>query len=182
MPPGRYSVRMTAAGQTLAEPFAVLKDPRSRATPAELAEQYALLSAIRDRTSMAHEAVKTIRRVRDQLQARRARLGQRGGAVGRAAAPLLARLAEIEGELYQVRNRSAQDPLNYPIKLSNKIAALGPTVGSAEAKPTAQSYEAFRLLAAQLDVELKRLADVLERQLPAVNAALETAGAEPVAP
>ena len=62
VPPGRYSVRMTAAGQTFTEAFNVLKDPRTKATPAELAEQYALASAIRDRTSMAHDAVKTIRK------------------------------------------------------------------------------------------------------------------------
>ena len=98
----------------------------------------------------------------------------------RAAGPLLARLGEIESSIYQVKNRSSQDPLNYPIQLNNKIAALGPTVASTEAKPTAQSYEAFRLLSAQLDAELKRLAEVLERQLPPVNAELKKAGAEPL--
>lgn len=182
VPPGRYTVRLTAAGQTLTGPFRVLKDPRTKATPAELAEQYALASAIRDRTSMAHDAVKTIRRLREQLDARRARLGARGGAGARAAGPLLTRLAEIESSIYQVRNRSSQDPLNYPIQLNNKIAALGPTVASAEAKPTAQSYEAFKELAAQLDVELKRLSETLDRHLPGVNAELTKAGAEPLAP
>ncbi|MGH7517108.1 MAG: glycosyl hydrolase [Gemmatimonadales bacterium] len=182
VPPGRYTVRLSAAGQTLTEPFRVLKDPRTKATPAELAEQYALASAIRDRTSMAHDAVKTIRHLRQQLDARQARLGTRGGAVARAASPLLTRLAEIESSIYQVRNRSSQDPLNYPIQVNNKIAALGPTVMSAEAKPTAQSYEAFKELAAQLDVELKRLSETLDRHLPAVNTELKKAGAEPLAP
>jgi hypothetical protein len=108
-------------------------------------------------------------------------LGNRGGGVARAAGPLLARLGEIERAIYQVRNRSAQDPLNYPIQLNNKIAALGPTVASAEAKPTAQSYEAFRMLSAQLDAELKRLRETLDRQLPPVNAELKKVGAEPLA-
>jgi photosystem II stability/assembly factor-like uncharacterized protein len=182
VPPGRYSVRLTAAGQTLTAPFAVLKDPRSAATPADLAEQFALASAIRDRTSMAHDAVRTIRSLRAQLEARHGRLGNRGGGVARAAGPLLARLAEIERTLYQVRNRSSQDPLNYPIQLNNKIAALGPTVGSAEAKPTAQTHEAFRVLSAQLDVELKRLSEAMDRLLPPVNAELKKAGADPLAP
>jgi len=30
----------------------------------------------------------------------------------------------VEEDLYQVRNRSNQDPLNFPIKLNNQIAAL----------------------------------------------------------
>ncbi len=182
VPPGRYTVRMTAAGQTVSEPFTVLGDPRTSASPADLAEQYALLSAIRDRTSTAHDAVKTIRSLRGQLEARQAGLGARGGAVTRAASPLLARLAEIERSIYQVRNRSSQDPLNYPIQLNNKIAALGPTVASTEAKPTAQAYEAFRALSAQLDAELKRLSEVLERQLPPLNAQLKKAGADRLMP
>jgi photosystem II stability/assembly factor-like uncharacterized protein len=182
VPPGRYVVRLLAAGQRLEQPLVVLKDPRSTATPADLAEQYALLSAIRDRTSMAHDAVKTIRDLRNRLTERVSALGQRGAAVSLAARPLMTQLGEIEAELYQVKNRSSQDPLNYPIQLNNQIAALGPTVASAEAKPTAQSHEAFRTLAAQLDVQLRRLAEALERQLPAVNAALRKAGATPLAP
>ena len=31
------------------------------------------------------------------------------------------RLGRIEEEVYQVRNRSSQDPLNFPIKLNNKL-------------------------------------------------------------
>jgi hypothetical protein len=182
VPPGRYGVRLLIAGQRLEQPLVVLKDPRSTATPADLAEQYALLSAIRDRTSMAHDAVKTIRSLRDQLAERVSALGPRGAAVVQAARPLMAQLGEIEAELYQVKNRSSQDPLNYPIQLNNQIAALGPTVASAEAKPTAQSHEAFRILAAQLDAQLRRLTEALERQLPAVNAALRKAGATPLAP
>jgi hypothetical protein len=182
VPPGRYTVRMTAAGQTFTEAFNVLKDPRTEATPSALAEQYALASAIRDRTSMAHDAVKTIRSLRTQLEARQAALAGRGGGVTRAAGPLLARLGQIESAIYQVKNRSSQDPLNYPIRLGNKIAALGPTVASTEAKPTAQSYEAFRMLSGELDAELRRLAEVLERQLPPLDAELRKAGAEPLEP
>jgi hypothetical protein len=182
VPPGRYVVRLLAAGQRLEQPLVVLKDPRSTATPADLAEQYALLSAIRDRTSMAHDAVKTIRDLRNRLTERVSALGQRGAAVSLAARPLMTQLGEIEAELYQVKNRSSQDPLNYPIQLNNRIAALGPTVASAEAKPTAQSHEAFRMLAAELDAQLRLLAEALERRLPAVNAALRKAGAEPLAP
>jgi len=33
-------------------------------------------------------------------------------------------LTAVEVEVYQVKNQSGQDPLNYPIKLNNKIAAL----------------------------------------------------------
>ena len=175
-------MRLLVGGRPLEQPLTVVGDPRSPAPPADLAEQYALLSAMRDRTSMAHDAVKTIRHLRQQLASRQAHLGSRGAPVGRAAGPLLARLGEIEQTLYQVKNRSAQDPLNYPIRLNNKIAALAPVVASAAAKPTAQASEAFRVLAAELDGQLRRLAEALERQLPSVNAELRKVGAEPLVP
>jgi hypothetical protein len=52
-------------------------------------------------------------------------------------------LAAVEEQLYQVRNRSNQDPLNYPIRLNNRIAALLGVVEGADGAPTRQSYQVF---------------------------------------
>lgn len=38
----------------------------------------------------------------------------------------------VEEEIYQVRNERNQDPLNYPIRLHNKIGAL---LGAVEVQP-----------------------------------------------
>ncbi len=46
-----------------------------------------------------------------------------------------------------MKNRSGQDPLNFPIMLNNKIAALSGVIESADHKPTEQSYEVFNELA-----------------------------------
>jgi hypothetical protein len=54
-----------------------------------------------------------------------------------------------------VRNRSGQDPLNYPIKLNNKIAALAGVIESADAKPT-NSHEVFTLPGEQAQTEAER--------------------------
>ena len=69
---------------------------------------------------------------------------------------MLVPLTAVEEEVYQVRNRSGQDPLNYPIKLNNKIAALIGVIESADNKPTDQSVEVFNELSAQLDAQLQR--------------------------
>ena len=68
----------------------------------------------------------------------------------------------MEGEIYQYRNRSSQDPLNYPIRLNNKLAALQGIVESGDAKPTDQSYAVFKDLSARLDKELARLEAVVK--------------------
>jgi photosystem II stability/assembly factor-like uncharacterized protein len=181
VPPGRYTVRLGVAGQQLSEPFIVKKDPRSGASDADLAEQYALLVQIRDGTSAANDAVRRIRELKRELDERRKAAPKgREAALAKAAAPLVARLDAIEGELYQVRNRSSQDPLNYPIKLNNEIAALGGVVGSTEAKPTAQSYEVFRRVSAELDAQLEALRTATAKLLPPVNAELARLSLAPV--
>jgi hypothetical protein len=80
-----------------------------------------------------------------------------------------ARLSVIEEDLYQVRNQSGQDPLNFPIKLNNKIAALGSSIEHGDGKPTAGSYEVFDVLTKRLQEEQAKLDAVVKADLPRVN-------------
>jgi hypothetical protein len=137
---------------------------------------------IRDKTSQANDAVKTIRNVKAQLADRAKRMpADKRAAFSQATSDLNNRLASIEGEIYQVRNQSSQDPLNYPIKLNNKIAALSGVVGGTDAKPTSQSYVVFNDLSTQLDRQLSAMRDVLGG-LPAINATLAAAGLPAIVP
>ena len=183
-PPGAYQVRLLVDGAPVAtERFALKKDPRSAATPADYAAQFAFLRQVRDRTSQAHDAVKSIRWVRAELADREKKLS--GTALSEFVAlarPLRAELAVVEDSIYQTRNRSGQDPLNYPIRLNNKIAALAGVAGSAEARPTDQTVEVFRVLSAQLDAELAKMRRTLEGRLPPVNAVLRAARLPEIAP
>jgi len=172
IPPGTYSVRLTAGDRSESQTFQILRDPRANATQTDLDAQYAFLIQVRDKTSEANNAVRTIRNVKAQLTARRQAAGNRGPALDRLGRTLEADLSAVEAEIYQVKNRSGQDPLNYPIKLNNQIAALAGVAGSGEARPTAQTIEVFRILSEQLDVQLKQLNELLGTRLAAVNAEL----------
>ena len=182
IPPGTYSVRITAGDKTESQTFQVLRDPRTNATQGDLDAQYAFLVQVRDRTTEANNAVRTIRNVKAQLEDRRAKAGSKGAALDKLASALSAKLSSVEEEIYQVKNRSGQDPLNYPIRLNNQLAALAGVAGSTEARPTAQSYEVFKLLSAQLDEQLKRLTDALGSDLSAVNAELGRLGLDKITP
>jgi photosystem II stability/assembly factor-like uncharacterized protein len=175
--PGRYGVRMTVAGgPPETQRFILRPDPRSKTTRAELAEQFAFLTAVRDRTTDANNAVRTIRNVRSQIANRQSRLPEaQRAAFAQTAGPLLTNLASIEGEIYQVRNQSGQDPLNYPIKLNNKIAALAGVASDSDTRPTSQTREVFRILSGQLDAQLERLR-VAMKGLGALNTQLTSAG------
>src|SRR5947207_11903174 len=108
-------------------------------------------------------------------------MGGQSEAFKRAAEDLANRLAAVEGEIYQVRNQSSQDPLNYPIKLNNKIAALAGVVGGSDARPTSQSYTVFNDLSAQLDRQLSAMSGAL-LVLPSINATLKLAGLPAIVP
>ena len=96
--------------------------------------------------------------------------GDAGRTIARAADSLNARLTAVEEAIYQTKNRSSQDPLNYPIRLNNKLAALTDVVGDADARPTEQARQVFAELSAALQVELDRLQVALDTGVPAFNA------------
>jgi hypothetical protein len=171
--PGTYKVRLTLGDWSQTREFAVRGDPRLKTTPVEYQQQFDLLMKIRDRVSAANDAVRRIREVRDQIDgaATRARglPGDAGKRIAQQADSIKGRLAAVEQAIYQVQNRSSQDPLNYPIRLNNKIAALAGVVASADAAPTAQSVQVFDQLSAALQVQLDRLKAVLDADVPAFN-------------
>ena len=176
-PAGRYTVRITAHGETKSRDFNIAIDPRLEAdgvSEADLLDQFKLSMRVRDKVSEANQAVIDIRNIRDQVTARLQKVtARRKVEIQKLADGLLQPLAVVEAEAYQVKNRSGQDPLNYPIRLNNKIAALSGVIESADSKPTDQSVEVFNELSAQLDAQLEKMRQTLNTELPRLNAALK---------
>ena len=178
-PPGKYSARLTASGVTKTEAFAITRnDAVKTITDADLLEQFKLAKQINDRVNAANEAVLRIRNVKDQVNARVTKTND--GAIKAAADPLVEKLTSIEGEIYQYRNRSNQDPLNYPIRLNNKLAALQGLVETGDFKPTDQSYAVFKDLSARLDKQFGELDTVFSIDLANFNKLLQRKKLEPV--
>jgi photosystem II stability/assembly factor-like uncharacterized protein len=169
--PGTYQVRLSVDGKTMTESFEVKKDPRLEVTPAELAKQFDLLLKIRDKLTETHEAIIQLRDVRRQVDdiARRAKDQPNAKALTDAAKALTAKLTAVEEALYQTKNQSSQDPLNYPIRLNNKLAALAGVVGSADAAPTDQSHAVYEELTGKINAQLQTLRQVIGTELPAFN-------------
>jgi molybdopterin converting factor small subunit len=173
-------VRLRVGGDTQTQTFALRKDPRSPSSLADLQEQFRFLIAVRDKVTEANNAVRTVRNVRFQVEDRRKKIGD-NAEFASTAKTLLDRLAAAEGEIYQVRNQSSQDPLNYPIKLNNKIAALSGVAGG-EYRPTRQVREVFTTLSKDLDTELAKIKAALDELLPKLNATLRGANLEIIVP
>jgi hypothetical protein len=195
--PGNYQVRMTASGQTLTQAFAVTKNPNlSNVTDADLRDQFTLAMQIRDRLSQANATVVKIRALKDQVTDRLAKLGATPAGQGfslankkssaaekrlvAAGQDLLTKLTAVEGEIYQYRNQSSQDPLNFPVKLNDKLAGLEGVVESADARPTAAAAEVFKDLSARLDAEIAKLDGLLKTEVPALNKLTASRKLEPI--
>jgi photosystem II stability/assembly factor-like uncharacterized protein len=171
LPPGTYQVKLTAEGKTYTQNFEIKADPRLTTAPADYAKQLELGLKIRDKLTETHTAIIQIRDVRKQVEDLLKRVaGQPNFKVlNDAGTALNKNLTAIEETLYQTKNQSSQDPLNFPIRLNNKLAALAGVVGSAEAAPTAQSYAVYDEVVAQINAELQRLARIMQTDVPAFN-------------
>jgi Sortilin, neurotensin receptor 3, len=164
--PGSYQVRLTVNGKSQTESFLVKKDPRLTTTPEDYTKQLTLALQVRDKLSAANEGVIRIREIRKQLEPYAARSDKR---VADAAKALMAKLTTVEEELYQTKNRASEDPLNFPIKLNNKLAHVLGVVSNAEAPPTQQSYMVYEDLATRANGQLKTLDGLLTSDLSAFN-------------
>jgi hypothetical protein len=179
-PPGEFRTRIIANGVTQTESLRVLKDPRlTEVTNADLQEQFKLASQVRDRVSEADEMVVQIRSIKKQLKDRTVKA--KNPDINAASERLTAKLTAVEEDVYQVQNRSNQDPLNFPIKLNNQLAALARSIETGDAKPTDASYVVFHELNARLDALKARLADAL-MNLAQVNELLTSHQLEKVTP
>ncbi|HZU22081.1 MAG TPA: hypothetical protein VE998_04555 [Terriglobales bacterium] len=179
--PGSYKVRLTINGQSASaqtQSFNLTLDPRVHATPADLKKQFDLAMRVRDRVTAADQAVITARSLRDQVNDRLKNVNSSEAKT--AGATLNSHLTQVEEAIYQVRNRSNQDPLNFPIKLNNKIAHLMGVIEDADAAPTDQTYAAFNQLSQELDVQLAALKTTVSTDLPAFNRILAAANAPPI--
>ena len=153
-PPGEYKLTMIADGQKLSTTFRWLKDPRTPATDADLQEKFRFQMQIVAKLNQAHDALKRIRKARDE----------KGAAVD---AEWLKGVTEVEEAIYQTKNKSGQDPLNYPIRLNDKLSGVLSNVSSGDFRPTKQSYEVFNMLAKQLDDQLAKLNKLMPPEKPA---------------
>jgi hypothetical protein len=179
VPPGTYSVRLTVDGKTQTQTFEVKKDLRLTTTPEEYTKQVTLALQVRDKLSDTNEGVIRIREVRKQLDEYARRDDKR---VADAAKALSAKLTTIEEELYQTKNRASEDPLNFPIKLNNKLAHVLGLVEASDNQPTQQSYMVYEDLATRVNGQLKALDGLMTSDLAAFNKLIHDSNAPAIQP
>jgi hypothetical protein len=177
--PGRYEATLRVGEWSMTQPFELIKDPRISTSDEDLAEQFDLQMKIRDKLSDIVTGVNTIRSLRRQLDEWTQRLAAEGDTAKgliETANGIRQRLEAIENELVQREFTADGDTLNYREKLFEKLSDLPPVVGSADARPTTQTYAVYEKLAGQADEQLAALGAVLDGDVAQLNRELAERG------
>ena len=170
--PGQYYVKLTVNEKSEEQSFNILKDPRSNSTNEDLKEQFDFLLSVRDKVSDIHQTIIDIRSSRSQLIDLKSKISDKYPDMENSISDVISRITLIEEKLYQTKNRSGQDPLNFPIRLNNKLAHLTSVASVGNFKPTDQMYNVRDELIGLIDKELKMWEDIKENDLVKLNSTI----------
>jgi len=179
-PPGGYRVRLTVDGNSVEQPLTVVGDPRVAADDAGAQQQFEFVRELGEVLSRAHRGIRDLRTARADLDLVEGRLAlARKAGADEAGCEALDReletarkvLLEVEERLYQTKNKSGQDPLNYPIRLTDKLAGVRSAAMDGDFAPTAQQRAVGEELVQAIESELMRLDGAFESLLPSIDAA-----------
>lgn len=176
--PGVYKARLTVAGKTMEESFEILRDPRTNVSDEHFAAQFSFVQSVGAKLTEAHRAIREIRTVRSRLQLLKSELPA-GDSLREITAMISAidsSMTKVEEALYQTKSRSSQDPLNFPVRLNDKLANLMGLNVNGDFPPTSQSLEVrdylFKLTDEQLNIwKVHKLQDI-----PRLNQLIRSSG------
>ena len=171
--PGTYQVHLTANGATQSHTFNILADPRAEVSVADMQQQYDFITEINETVDAAHQSIKKIRKINEQLGAfmKQYKDNEATKELVEKAKAMKEGFEEIEKALYQTQNRSNQDPLNFPIRLTNKLAHLNSLVSLDDFPPTAQDIAVKEELSAEIHTQLEAFNKLVDEEMTAFNKA-----------
>ncbi len=180
-PPGEYTVKMDVDSKVYTTKLRLLKDPRVTYSDRDLEEQYRFTVQVVERINDANSTVLRIRDSKAQID-KAVTDSKKDPEVTSAAAALEDKLTAIEGEIYQYRSKSGEDPLNFPVMLNDRLAGVTSVVQSGQMPPSAQAREVFAGLSKLLQVRLDRLKALEGKEVLTFNVVLKSKGLTAIVP
>jgi hypothetical protein len=177
-PPARYTVRITAAGETLTQPLVVKKDPRIKATDADLAGQFDLASQIQAERVRVAAARARVDSIRKQLAALKSK------ATGAASTEIESFTQKLDAIAGPPSATPEEDFFGEPTidlstlrRLATALQQLARAAESADAAPTPDLMSGFHQRQKSLSQTLSRWEEFLRTDVAHLNAFLTSAGA-----
>lgn len=180
--PGKYKARLIAHGQVTEQEFEILKDPRLKTTDDEYRQQFDFLVKVRDKVSNAHQGILDIRKIRSDLGYVKTKVEDKPE--NKDLLDVVKKFEDelhiIENNIHQTKNQAQQDPLNYGIKLNNRLAFLIYEQGQGDFPPTKQAEEVRQGLTKMIDDELTKLDALIDSNVNLINQKVKEKGIEMV--
>ena len=82
-------------------------------------------------------------------------------------------LDKVENELYQTKNQSNQDPLNYGVKLTNHLGNLNSAFRSGDFSPTDQDINVKNELIEKVNKQLEIYDTIISNDIPSFNSSFK---------
>lgn len=177
--PGTYKVHLninnsvTSSAVEMSNTFKIVADPRAESTQAEMQKQFDFITDVNATMDEAHKSIKKIRNIRKQLSAFETQYKGNDDLKDLLdkAKQLKEDFTKIEEALYQTKNRSRQDPLNFPIRLTNKLGHLNALVGIGDFAPTEQDIAVKNELSAKIKTQLDKFNQLISEEIKGFNKA-----------
>jgi hypothetical protein len=145
-------------------------NPATSSTQEDLQQQFDFLIQCRDKLTESHQAILDIRKMRKQIKQLQGNLDkEKDKDIFILTEDILKKSSAVEKALYQTKNRSPQDPLNFPIQLNNKLGVVASQVSGGDFKPTDQAWEVKKYLTNQIDNELEKFEKIKTIDIPKLN-------------
>ena len=169
--PGTYTVSLVVNEEQMSQSFTILADPRAESSLDQMQQQYVFVSEINKTIDDAHQSIKKIRKINSQLEAfiKQYENDEEVKALVERAKDLKTSFEDIEKALYQTQNRSNQDPLNFPIRLTNKLGHLSSLVTMDDFPPTDQDIQVKNELTAEINDELNAYDKLISEEIEKFN-------------
>jgi photosystem II stability/assembly factor-like uncharacterized protein len=169
--PGKYQVKLTVNGKSLTQEFEILKDPRISTNQEDFQAQFEFLMKVRNKVSEANEGIINLRKIKTDLTYLKNKIGEddKNKDISEAIKKFEEELGVIENNIHQTKNSSVQDPLNYGIKLNNRLAHLMVEQAQGDFRPTKQGEEVREKLSKMVDEELQKLRNCIDGNLQKIN-------------
>lgn len=168
--PGNYFARFVVEKDSVEVPFTIKADPTYKISQQDYEAQFNFLMQVRQKFNDVQKTIQDIRSLRTQINSFVALQGKNiPKDVKQSADTINKQLTAIEEELVQTKSKSGEDPLNFPIKLNDKIAGVYNVANAGNTAPTKQVRDVFADLSAQADMQLNKLKTIKEKDIPAFN-------------
>lgn len=175
--PGKYTVALSKNGDSVSKDFNILKDPRSKATHEDLQAKFDFMIEVRDKLTETHKALKNVKKLKDEVKNLKEMVTdkEKHKDLLAFADTIVKNASEIEQNLYQTKSKSNQDPLNFPIKLNNKLAHLNSLTAIGDYPPTDQAVAFKNEVIADIDKELAALYKIFKTDVAELNKKIKEA-------